>query len=108
MSTATLIPTPHLRVEDLPAPGSEWSEYASFASTFDPEQRYRSVDVASEVANWAFSRWQKNGRLPESVDEIRACLYFEQRRWRFIGHEPNPEGMRWVQALVAEMRRHIR
>jgi len=108
MYTTTQIPTQQLREGDLPPAGSDWSAYAAFAATFDPSESYRSVEACGEVAGWAFSRWQATGLLPPKLDALRACLLFELRRWRFLGQDPNAEAMRWVHALIAEMRLQLR
>jgi hypothetical protein len=92
----------------LPPSGSDWRAYALFATTFDAPGRFGSTDACGELADWALGRWRRTGELPSSLDELRACLFFEQRRWRFQGGEPSPEVMRWVSALVAEMRWHVR
>jgi hypothetical protein len=104
MYAPTVIPTAHMRKGDLPPVGSDWTAYASFASTFDPTESYRSVEACGEVASWAFSRWQATGQVPNKLDALRACLLFELRRWRFLRQDPNAEGMRWINALIAEMR----
>jgi hypothetical protein len=41
------------------------------------------------------------------VQELRACLWFEQRRWRFMGREPDSEGMQYAAALIRAMRNHL-
>jgi hypothetical protein len=105
MFTPTRIRTNELRESDLPSTGADWSTYATFAATFDPAETYRSVEACGEVASWAFSRWQATGQVPNKLDALRACLYFEVRRWRFLAQEPSREAKRWADALVAEMRR---
>jgi hypothetical protein len=108
MYAQTVIPTSQLTEGDLPPVGSNWAAYAAFAAKFDPSESYRSVEACGEVASWAFSRWQANGQVPIKLDALRACLYFELRRWRFLGQDPNPEAMRWINALIAEMRLLLR
>jgi hypothetical protein len=107
MYATTRIRTQDLRDVDLPPAGSDWAGYAAFALTFDPAERYRSPEDCAELANWAFSRWQKTGRLPGKLEELRGCLWFEQRRARFLGRA-SPEAKNWASALVAEMRWHLR
>jgi len=107
MFATTTIRTEDLREGDLPPAGSDWTAFASFALTFDPSQRYRSAEACAELAAWAFSRWKATGRMPTSLDELRGCLWFEQRRARFLGHA-TPEAKNWASALVAEMRWHVR
>ena len=42
--------------------------------------------------------------MPRALQEQRACLWFEQRRWRFMGREPDAEGMQYAAALIRAMR----
>jgi hypothetical protein len=100
---ATQIHTGELRETDLPTGYGEWSDYARFAVTFAP----RDQDTCSESGSAAFSRWQRTGDVPRTLEELRACLWFEQRRWRFLGCEPDSEGMRYAGALIRAMRNYL-
>jgi len=97
------IQTGELRETDLPNSYGEWSDYARFALTFAPNDR----EVCRELASDAFARWRRTAEVPRRLEELRACLWFEQRRWRFQGREPDAEGMRYVCALIRAMRAHI-
>ena len=89
-----------VRGEDLPPTDAEWSDYARFAVTFAPT----SKDDASELANWALARWRRTGEVPRTLEELRACLWFEYRRWRFRDRVADPETMRYCAALVRQIR----
>jgi hypothetical protein len=97
---AAQIQTGELRSTDLPNSWGEWSDYAKFALTFSPSDR----ELVRELASDAFARWRRTGDVPRRLDELRACLWFEQRRWRFMGREPDAEGMRYANALIRGMR----
>jgi hypothetical protein len=97
------IQTGELRATHLPTSYGEWSDYVRFALTFDPKDR----DMCRELAGDAFARWQRTGEVPRRLEELRACLWFEQRRWRFLGREPDREGMRYAGALIRAMRAHL-
>ena len=96
---AMQIQTGELRETDLPAGYGEWSDYAKFAVTFAPRDR----DLCSEAASDAFARWRRTGDVPRTLEELRACLWYEQRRWRFLGREPDTEGMRYAGPLIGAM-----
>ena len=96
------IHTGELRVSDLPS-SYDWSDYARFAVTFDPRDR----ETCREFASDAFARWRRTGELPRKLEELRACLWFEQRRWRFLGREPDAEGMRYAGQLIRAMRSQL-
>jgi hypothetical protein len=100
---AAQINTGELRATDLPSSYGDWSDYARFAVTFAPRDR----ELCRELASDSFARWRRTGEVPHRLDELRACLWFEQRRWRFLGREPDPEGMRYVGALIRAMRGHL-
>jgi hypothetical protein len=100
---AAHIHTGELRETDLPNSYGEWSDYARFATTFAPRDREECRELASD----AFSRWQRTGDLPRTLEELRACLWFEHRRWRFLSREPDALGMRYVSALIRAMRTHL-
>lgn len=100
---AAPIQTGELRETDLPGSYGEWRDYASFALTFSP----RDSEVCREVGSDAYLRWQRSGELPRTLEELRACLWFEQRRWRFLGREPDRLGMQYVGALIRAMRAHL-
>ena len=97
---ATQIQTGELQETDLPPGYGEWSDYARFAVTFAPLYR----DLCSEAASDSFARWSRTGEVQRTLEELRACLWYEQRRWRFLGREPDGEGMRYAGSLIRAMR----
>ena len=89
-----------VRAEDLPPSSAEWRDYARFALTYTPP----SNDSCSELATAAVARWVRSGELPRTLDDLRGCLWFEQRRWRFLARDPDAQGMRYCGAIVRAMR----
>lgn len=100
---AMQIQTGELRETDLPVGYGDWSDYAKFAVTFAPRDREQCTEAASD----SFARWRRTGELPRTLEALRACLWYEQRRWRFLGREPDSEGMRYAGALIRAMRTHL-
>ncbi len=100
---AAPIQTGELRETDLPNSYGEWTDYARFALTFSPRDREECRELASD----AFAGWRRTGEVPRRLEALRACLWFEQRRWRFLGREPDSEGMRYVGALIRAMRAYL-
>lgn len=100
MSASSLVRPGDLREEDLPSTYAEWGDYARFAVSYRP----RSGDDAGELANWAYARWQRTGEVPPKLEELRSCLWFEYRRWRFHDRVPDPGTMRYCASLVRAMR----
>jgi hypothetical protein len=75
------IPNRELKVSDLPAPGADWSTINRFALTFNGYEQLGSFEACAEIAN---------ARKSDTLTDLRACLFFEQRRWHHFGGEPDP------------------
>jgi hypothetical protein len=61
------------------------------------------VDLA-DFANDAADRWRESGALPEGLDSMRACLFFEQRRYRHFDRAPQGQEADYVWALIDAIR----
>ena len=97
-------PVPFSQPDPLQQNTDRWGgDYASFALTFTPKDSEECRELGSD----AYYRWQRTGEVPRTLEELRACLWFEQRRWRFVGREPDTEGMRYVGALIRAMRSQL-
>ncbi len=38
------------------------------------------------------------------LDDLRTCLFFEQRRWRHFDRHPDEKSMTYIRALVEAVR----
>ena len=92
------IPNESLKVEQVPPDNADWSEIQTFALTYDGYTEFGSVAVIGKLAN---------KRCPSTLTEYRACLFFEQRRWRHFAEEPDPESLTYIRRLVAGIRQHL-
>jgi hypothetical protein len=83
----------HLLVARL-IPGAEatWDQIQRFALTFDSG---RCVEDCAEVAN---------SRRHSTLTDLRACLLFEQRRWRHFGIAPDPDAMQYIRSVLKQIR----
>jgi hypothetical protein len=84
-----------LRLEDLPSPDADWQTLGNFALTFNGYEVWDSFEKCAEVAN---------SRQDSTLTELRTCLFFEQRRWRHFGDEPNVEAMEYVHSILEKIR----
>lgn len=84
---------------DIPPADADWYTIAEFALTYDGYQRWGSFEKCAEIANA-----QRHG----SLDELRTCLFFEQRRWRHFGDEPDAESMAYIRGVVEKIRGIVR
>ena len=82
----------------VPMLDDSWQE---FALTFNAYERV-GVEKLGDFANAALHHFQATGQVPDSVDDLRACLFYEQRRWRHFGQDPlqDPETKSYLQALL--------
>lgn len=98
MPSPRYIPNNLLRADKLPPPDATWEEIGRFALTFDGYKNCGIFEACAEVAN---------ARRTESLSDLRTCLFFEQRRWRHVGDEPGGEDLRYIRALLEQIRRRV-
>lgn len=77
-------------------------EWMSFALTYNGYGRHE-FEGCAQIANEAVAQYKSVGELPRSLDALRTCLFFEQRRLRFSddGGEFSP----YLAALLGEIER---
>ena len=83
---------------DVPAVGEAWTRIEPFALTFDGFRYWGSVEKCAEVA----------GRTPKTLTDLRTCLFFEARRWKNLGREPDGESMKRIRALISVIQQKIK
>jgi hypothetical protein len=99
--SACAVPNGQLRVHAVPERTDTWDAVSSFSLSYDG---YAYWDDVSELATRSLRSWTRAHTLPGSIDELRACLFFEQRRWHHFGEEPNGRGAQYVWALLDSLR----
>ena len=87
-----------LRLEDVPSLDATWSEIAEFALTFNGYEEWGSFEKCAEIAN---------ARRQDSLTDLRTCLFFEQRRWRHFGEDPDDETLAYLRNLVEKVRSYV-
>lgn len=93
-----LIANEHLTLAHLPGPDARWEEIARFALSFDG---YAVIGARlGELAK----KHLDDGTLPDSLDELRGCLFLHQRSWRHVGSPPDERAMAHFRALIFGMR----
>ncbi len=93
-----LISNAELTLDDLPKPGAGWGSVGEFALTFDGYAEYGSFEACAEIAN---------AKRHDSLSDLRACLFFEQRRWRHFGEIPDAESMSYIHGIVEKIRSKV-
>ncbi len=76
-------------------------EYA--AQHFPHEGAADGFSRCGALANAKAKQLRKTGRWTGSFEELRCCLFFEQRRWRHFGYEPEGEDLAMIRALHEEI-----
>jgi hypothetical protein len=100
------IPNGELTLDRIPAPGADYFDVISeFALTFNGYGYY--PDTCGEIANDAIERYGDCGVVPDSLSELRACLFYEQRRWRHFGEDLDAEALEYIHALVEAIRTEV-
>jgi len=87
----------------MPPAGADWGAIQRFALTFDGYEAF-----GDECGNLANAR--QEGRLPvegQTLSVLRGCLFFEQRRWRHFGEQPEGDNLRYMQALLDAIRSRV-
>ena len=87
-----------LTVDAIPPPDASWETIQRFALTFDGYDYWRSFGRCAEIANH---------RDPRSLAEWRTCLFFEQRRWRHFGEEPDGDALAYIRSLLEGIRTKV-
>jgi len=83
---------------DVPAVGEPWTQIEPFALTFDGFRYWGSVEKCAEVA----------GQTPRTLTDLRTCLFFEARRWKNLGREPDSASMQRIRALISVIQQKIK
>lgn len=100
----THVPHASLRRDDLPGPRAPFEQVVQLAYTFDGYERF-GMRLCGEMANRALNAFQRTAELPGwltgDLDRLRACLYFEARRWIVLEREPDTRSLIYVHRLIA-------
>jgi hypothetical protein len=95
------IPNKFLRSADVPSDRANWNEIQMFALTFNGYNHYPDEGCA-EFANSLVQSFSadKSGLDKLNLSRLRACLFYEQRRYRHLDVEPDKKKMKYIHALL--------
>jgi hypothetical protein len=88
------VPNKSLQFSEIPSPEADYFDISEFALTFDG---YEFPDCA-EMAN---------SHCAYTLSEMRAVLFFEQRRFRHFGYYPTGEDLEYIKTLIQEIRTKV-
>lgn len=84
-----------LTLRDVPPDSAGWDEIARFALAYDAYGALGSFEAVAAIADRGD---------PRSLEECRVCLFFEQRRWRHFGEDPEGDDLAYIRGLVRRIR----
>ena len=84
-----------LEPTDIPREKAGWDEIGKLALTFDGYEYWGSFEKCAEIAN---------AQLDSTLIDLRTCLFFEQRRYRHFGSEPQGEDLEYIKSIVRKIR----
>ena len=86
------VPNEHLKATAIPSVTASWHTIGNFALTLDGYQAIGQSECG-QLANRVKSEFARNAASLQSLSltELRACLFFEQRRFHHFGEEPQGE-----------------
>jgi len=73
----------------------------------DTENSPRFREAMENLSNRCATAYAERQVLPESLTELRTCLFFEQRRWHHFGEDPNGQSGTYIHALLEGIRRKV-
>lgn len=85
----------------VPTPGSPWPAVSKFALSWNGYERSGGSEGAARIANGLLESWKREGTVEAELPTLRTALFYEQRRWRHFGHDPDEEATGYIDALLA-------
>jgi hypothetical protein len=102
----TAISNSQLDPETFPQKRDPFNTVVAFAYSFDG-YAYFGMDQCAAMANQALSTFYHTNVLPDDLDSLRACLFFEARRWSLYKQEPDNKGLIYMHALIDRIRKKV-
>lgn len=95
-----------LRLDQIPPIDSDYSDIADFALTFDGYNRIKDIAL---FANKILAGFQNDQAIisKHTLTELRACLFYEQRRHRHFGEDPKGADRDYINRLLLEITKRI-
>ncbi len=92
----------------MPGPDDDQLTWIQFALTFDWYAEKGTHEACAAFADAVRDRWEQAGTLPVGLNDLRAALFFEQRRWCWSNEGPfNDNEWRYWRSLVEAIRHEL-
>lgn len=104
-----ITPVPHERLAELEFPkrGATFDKIVALAYTFDGYAQF-GMETCAAMANTALSRYYRENILPEDITTLRACLFFEGRRWTLYDQPPDTKASIYIFALIDKIKAYAK
>lgn len=79
-----------------------WERFTAFALAWNGYEVFG--DDLGALANHELERFEAGEPLSDDVEVLRGCLFFEQRRWRHYGKEPDGAGWDYISSVLDALR----
>ncbi len=96
------IHNPELTPSVVPASATDRRAVEVFALSFDGYAHWG--DRCGSLATAAASAFHAVGTLPADLSDLRACLFYEHQRWRWLPQDPEDSDRAYLQALLDAIR----
>jgi hypothetical protein len=102
----TLVANEDLDIATFPKRRDPFDTIVKFAYSFDGYAHF-GTEKCAEIANAALSSFYHAQVLPDDIDVLRACLFFEARRWTLYQKEPDNKGIIYMHALIDKLAKRL-
>jgi hypothetical protein len=102
----TLIASDNLEPSTFPKRRDPFNKIVEFAHTFDGYTHF-GMERCAEICNAALSTFYHSQVLPDDIDTLRTCLFFEARRWTLYQKEPDNKGLIYIHALIDRLEKKV-
>ncbi len=102
------IPNSDLTESHLPAADASWESICEFALSFDAVGAWGQLEKAVFLGRQNARIYQSRGIFPDTLTELRTCLWFQRSYWRRYGAEPDEPAMIYILALLDRIREKVR
>lgn len=94
------IPNSKLKPSHIPKPGTDWRNIERFALSYNGYEHYG--EECGEFANKVRHEYESTTKLRDrlTLSELRTCLFFEQRRYRWAAEDPTAKDMPYISELL--------
>lgn len=91
------------KLTKIPLANSSWGSLSTYALTHNGYEHNANL---ADFANKTSVKFYEKKEIPTShtIEQLRDCLFFEQRRFRFYGSAPQGNDLEYIKALVHEIR----